>query len=237
MYRYGYYSKAAIKRCVIVCLPLSILLSLSACETSTEQNYLSLGKVLNKAYNITHTINDSTVSLKNIIHQGKPFKFHDKTLFPFYTAGGEENFMFTMDNFIVSGKKPGLVSSYIMPIDPVIGMQWQTPNNIQLLKRRHESFAGGESFVSVETEILLDMKIESLSEKVKTSVGTYENCLLIKGTSTIPVADRTRGIDSIYIEQWDWYAKDIGLIKRKRREFTTPEMFSVTEVQILKQIF
>ncbi len=214
-----------------------IFLILAACDNKVQHDYLPLGKVLTKEYTISQTFNDDVLSLKNIIHHGKSLQFEGNTLFPFFTAGGERYFLFQKDNSMFLGKTPGQDSTLLMPMNPRPGMQWQLSDDIKLLKRRHESFAGSESFISVETSVILNMNIESLVERVSIPTGRYENCLLIKGTSSIPVADRTRGIDTINIEQLDWYAKGIGLIKSQRREFTVPGKFSITQTQLLNNIY
>ena len=50
------------------------------------------------------------------------------------------------------------------------------------------------------------------------------------------VEERTRGITSINIEQTEWYAPDIGLVKMTRKEYTIPEKIKAEMVQELLEI-
>jgi hypothetical protein len=55
----------------------------------------------------------------------------------------------------------------------------------------------------------------------------------IEGTGSVTVKARTRGIDHIFIEQKEWYAQGVGLVKRIRTEKSIPEKYKGELIQEL----
>ena len=79
------------------------------------------------------------------------------------------------------------------------------------------------------TNFEIEYQIISKNEIVKTPLGKFENCLLVKGIGkTKFIGDSEIGSIEISITSNEWYAKGIGLIKSIREEKTDSDLFGTT---------
>lgn len=88
------------------------------------------------------------------------------------------------------------------PLKP--GKSWEAETSIMLLLER----------ISYTMTYL----VESKKETVTVPAGTFENCLLIKGSRLVQRDMGALGVIKINISEDSWYAPGIGLIKSVRKE-------------------
>lgn len=77
----------------------------------------------------------------------------------------------------------------------------------------------------VQATMKLDHVVEATDDTVETAAGRFEHCLRVKATGSMFAGitlETFMGIRFIKVERTDWYAPGVGLVKRKRSEFTTP---------------
>lgn len=214
------------------CSALILAVLLGGCQPS-PQDYFPLGERLYREYVIEEQINNEKHVLKSMVSGLEPRAVEGITYYPQRFASGETWYFRKKPEGIFVTPEPGRDEQVILgyPLEP--GTRWQTQTRLDILHRRHESFSGGESFISPEQKIYLDFRITGVDDTVKVPAGRFTHCLRVDGAGTVKVEARTRGIDSIRVEQTDWYAKGEGLVKRIRTEKSIPEKYSGTLVQEL----
>ena len=84
--------------------------------------------------------------------------------------------------------------------------------------------------------ISLVYRIVGLHGLMQVPAGRFDNCVRVEAAGTMPVEERTRGIKQITIEQTEWYAPDVGLVKMTRKEYTTPDKIKAEMTQELIEI-
>jgi len=88
----------------------------------------------------------------------------------------------------------------------------------------------------VQQNIPLEFTVEAEDDTVTVGAGTFEHCLRVKATGSLFAGSTLQdfmGIRFIQVEQTDWYAPGVGLIRRVRNESTTPAEWNNTYTQEL----
>ncbi len=117
-----------------------------------------------------------------------------------------------------------------LPVDS--DQTWQIQTQPFLLIGRTPPLIG----MRPEEDVTLTMRAVSTKERVRTPAGFYENCLRIHGTgSFLFVGDSRVPPIHVGVEQTDWYAPGVGLVKSVRRESSDSLSFgSVTVSRTLE---
>ncbi|MBI4005934.1 MAG: hypothetical protein HY356_04635 [Gammaproteobacteria bacterium] len=211
------------------------LITIPGCEQSVT-DYFPLGNGLKWEYSILESVNKIESNSKLIIANLQEVKINDITYYPRKSASGHIYYFFKRPEGIYYSKAPGSDNAVVLRHPLQRGVKWRSGSDIHILKRRHESFAGGESFISLEGDITLDYTVKSAGEAVEVLAGRFSNCVRIESSGTVRVEARTRGIDHIMIEQTEWYAPGIGLVKSIRKEFTIPDKITGEMIQELVSV-
>lgn len=201
-----------------------------------SQEYFPLGENIRWEYVIEEQVNDEKKILKSIVTGLKSRTIEGLTYYPLIYASGEIYYFRKSTDGIIVTPKPGQPGNIILGFPLEVGTDWKTETQLGILHHRHESFSGGESFISLGQDIILDFHIAGLDETVDVPAGKFFNCMRIDGIGTVKVEARTRGLDHILIEQTDWYARGTGLVKRIRTEASIPEKYRGTHTQELVAI-
>lgn len=107
---------------------------------------------------------------------------------------------------------------FVMPFPAVVGTKWEQPTITRLLKKTGPP---QKTVFEIFADVLLETKIESLSETVSVAAGKFENCMKITMTgSSFKDAGNYIGLTLINVEQTSWYAKGVGMVKMERVETT-----------------
>ena len=202
---------------------------LSGCS-QVEQSYFPLADDYRWEYIIEEKLNDRTSISKSIVSNLDSQSRNGTVYYPRRYANGETLYYRQTQQGIVRAAKTAQAGDIVLgfPLQP--GTSWAVGTRIEILDSRHESFSGGESFISQADEILLHAEIVKLDDIIELAAGIFRNCLRVDSQATVPVKARTRGIDSIVIEQSEWYAPGVGLVKRMRQERSVPEQYVGTQI-------
>jgi hypothetical protein len=117
----------------------------------------------------------------------------------------------------------GTAALPVLPAEPKAGATWQAPGQILFLEVTgafHATFQERK-----KQTIDLDFVIESVDDTVDVSAGRFEHCLRVKASGSMfagATLQEFLGIRFIQVEQTEWYAPGVGLVKRVRKESTTP---------------
>ncbi len=166
---------------------------------------------------------------KSVIVQQPGIDVEGVSYFPFRYANGEIVYYSINEAGIQRSSKPGENAKIVFKLPFQLDTQWRSDTSIELLNSRHESFSGGESFITQDEKIILNNKIVSFDETVAVPAGKFANTMRIDSVASVKVTERTQGIHKINIEQTEWYAKGVGLIKRIRKEVSVPEKYNAIQ--------
>ena len=209
-----------------------ILLGVSGCDRQPP-DYFPLEENLVYEYSILQTVNAERHTAKLIIANLPAIRTGDEIYYPRMTATGTMLYFQKGPGGIYYSSEPGGAGHIILKYPLLQNTTWRSASDVYVLKQRHESFAGGESFISLGGLVSLTYRIAGLQDLVRISAGRFENCVRVEASGSMPVEERTRGITKINIEQTEWYAPDVGLVKMMRKEYTIPEKIKAEMVQEL----
>lgn len=212
-----------------------IPVNVSSCGQA-GQDYFPLGNNYRWEYVIEEKVNDQREVLKSVGADLKPVTIEGIEYYPRRYANGKTYYFQKSEAGISVSADPGQPGKIILGFPFRTGTAWQTETRVDILHRRHESFSGGESFISLDDKIILDFRIAGMDDTVGVPAGQYSHCMRIEGSGSVKVDARTRGIDHIRIEETEWYAKGVGLVRRKRTETSVPEKYRGELVQELVSV-
>lgn len=93
-----------------------------------------------------------------------------------------------------------------------VGAEWKQTTVTKLLKKKR---------LKVIAEIPLDVKVESLNETISVPAGRFLNCMKVSMSGfEFKNIGNNLGVTMISVEQTNWYAPGIGLVKMERIETT-----------------
>ncbi len=125
-------------------------------------------------------------------------------------------------------------SRYVFKYPIQEGTSWETPSKTYLLVRRYPL----DHDYRVTVDFNMEYQIESVNDTVRVPAGVFENCLRTRGVGeTVFIGDRGLGRVRVTVENTDWFAPGIGLIKTERRESTTTDLFGTTTLLIELESF
>ena len=198
-----------------------------------KQDFFPLGNNTKWEYVIEENVNDKRGVLKSLVANLERQTIEGIEYYPRRNANGETYYFIKTGKGIFVSPAPGHSGKIILGFPVQAGTSWQMETTIEILQRRHESFSGGESFISADHKIMLDFHIASMDDIVEVPAGQFSHCMRIEGIGSVTVKARTRGIDHILIEQQEWYAQGVGLVKQMRTEVSIPEKYKGSRTQEL----
>ncbi len=209
-------------------LSLYALFLLTACEPQ-DQSYFPLNNDWEYIYNTSTTTpfnqEQGQYSIKNLGRKQLEGS-------PVYLRRNSQgtNYYFTEDK--ASGdiarvaKRTSAQRKPIMDATPrfvykyplTVETQWSMPARAYLMDR---PFSTEDSLTNTQ-RFEMNYQVLSTSETIQVSLGTYENCLHIRGVAKFKLGRILTVIqDPVEITTDEWYAKGIGLIKLHRKESVT----------------
>jgi len=100
----------------------------------------------------------------------------------------------------------------ILPDNLSVGTEWKQTTVTKLLKKKG---------FQVIAEISLDVKVESLDETVNVPAGLFLNCMKVTMSGfDFKNIGKNLGVTMVSVEQTNWYALGVGLVKMERLETT-----------------
>ena len=215
----------------VLCLGALVLLLLSSCS-SPETGYFPTAPGAEWTYDISRTSPEirAPVIQKSIVRNLPARTVDGVTYYPKrYAAGATHYFTVSADG--VSRGKPGQEGA-----DPVIaypldvGAEWSAGSRLYLFLPK--SLEGARDDISGNLE--LDYTITSLEESVEVPAGYFPRCLRIDAVGFLDLPRRFMlGIRIIKVEQVQWYAPGVGLVKMTRKEYAIPNLYPSEYTQAL----
>ena len=184
-------------------------------------------------YDISRTmpVIQGVVTQKSIVRNLRPRTVGANSYYPKIYANGRKYF-FTKSTEGISRTSPGddrveQVIGYPLRV----GTEWSNTARLQLFdlpKKLEDGWDG------LSRNMTMDYTITSLDESVKVPAGHFSRCLRIDAIGFLDLPQRLMlGIRLIKVEQTQWYAPEVGLIKMTRREYATPNLYPSEYTQVL----
>ena len=206
-----------------------------------EHSYFPLSSGWSWYYRLDMTFDDGRhLILKDVVTNLEPVTVQAGPAVPRQTATGNLYFYADADDGVqrLAYELKGDIGLIEPPVQrlfrlpPNEGQTWRIMTQSFLLVGRTPPLNG----VRPEEDVALTMRVLSAQDRVRTPAGFYENCLQIHGTGTfVFVGDSRVPPINVVVEQTDWYAPGVGLVKSVRKESSDSASFgSVTLSRILE---
>jgi uncharacterized protein DUF3108 len=106
----------------------------------------------------------------------------------------------------------------VFPASLSVGTVWEQSTTTKLLKKTGPP---QKTEFKIIADVPLEVKIEALDESVTVPAGRFDKCMKITMTgSSFKDAGNYVGLTLVDVEQTNWYAPGVGLIKMERKETT-----------------
>jgi len=219
---------------------LIVLLLLAACSGNTQPRYFPLEQGISWRYDVQSTTMDGTETQKYVIQAGEPRNWQGETLPVRVTLAGSRLFYRVNDQGVFrvatqrpDAKQPTAVSEerrtvLRYPLEP--GTSWQETSETMALYRTGPP---QRSEYHIKVPVKLEYTIEATNDTVKVPAGRFQDCLRVRaeGTKRQYDAGNYVGRTDITVEQTDWYAPGVGLVKSVRKESTSSKVLNHGSMQ------
>jgi hypothetical protein len=124
----------------------------------------------------------------------------------------------------------------VLPGTLAVGASWRGDTRTRVLEVT--SHAAGALY-KIEADVPLVYTVESLVETVRVPAGEFRGCLRVHAAGrTLAEVRKQVGLAEIQIDQVEWYARGVGLVRSERRETTSssalPSGTLVVELETLR---
>ena len=208
------------------------LLLLCACE-GPAAGYFPVEPGYEWNYDVSRTkpLLQGLVTQKLIVRNLRPRVEGGNTYYPKIYANGRTYF-YTRSAQGISRMSPGDDG-----VEQVIGAPlsegttWSSTARLQLFDLPKELEDGWNGLSRYMT---MDYTITSLDETVNVPAGHFSRCLRIDAVGFLDLPQRIMlGIRRFKVEQTQWYAPEVGLVKMTRREVAIPNLYPSEYTQVL----
>jgi len=224
-----------IRACALALL-VPLLLAAGGCKRD-GMDYLPLGEQRLWKYRIDRTIKGEQRHQKIIIAGLPPATVDGAPYYPLRRLDDRIELYEKTAGWIFRVDRSSGNRARILPQNPYPGMEWQGESRILFLEVTGAFSATFEE--RIQTSIPLDYVVESLDDEVEVPAGRFRDCLRVKGRGSMFGGGTLKtfmGIRFIKVEQTDWYARGVGLVKRVRNEYTTPAEWSNQYTEELESV-
>lgn len=195
--------------------------------SKNEISYFPLNKGFKWQYDVALINRDGLSNQKYILNNLGKSKLNGEEVYLrrslddsllYYTVSDEG--IFYKGNINSQNINPEFKENYqlVIPGELSVGVKWEESTTTKLLQKTGPP---QKTVFKIIARVPLDVKIESLSETVIVPAGRFENCLKISMEGFVfKDAGNYIGLTMISVEQTNWYAPGIGLVKMERLETT-----------------
>jgi hypothetical protein len=210
-----------------------LALAAGAC-TRSSGDYFPLDPGLSWDYRVTRAIRGEAREQRLLLGTVAPTTVDGTVYYPRRMLDGRLEFHERSQEGLLAVDPKSGRKTLVLPRELGAGAKWQGGTHIYFLEVTGV-FAPTFQERAQQT-IPLEFIVETDSDVVTVGAGTFENCLRIKASGSLFAGSTLKefmGIRFIKVEQTDWYAPGVGLIRRVRNEYTTPAEWNNEYVQEL----
>ena len=199
---------------------------ISACSKE-DQSYFPLAGGYKWRYDVTQITRDGLEKQQYILSNLGESKLNELPVYIRRSIDGTSLYYSMTDNGIdYLGHRPasGVDPEFVTDKQTVISFplqektMWEQLTTTKLLKKTGPP---QKTEFKIVAEVPMEVEIESMNEVVSVPAGKFEQCMKITMSgSTYKDAGNYVGLTIVNVEQTNWYAKGIGLVKMERLETT-----------------
>jgi hypothetical protein len=195
--------------------------------SNTENSYFPLNKGYKWQYDVVLTTRDGVLKQKYILNNIGKAELDGALVYLrqsldgtalYYSASNEGiYYLGKLDSRSVQSQF-NEDKYLVIPEALFVGAEWEQTTITKLLKKTGPP---QKTVFKIIAEIPLEVKIESMSETVNVVAGRFKNCMKITMSGfAFKDAGNYIGLTMVSVEQSNWYAPDVGLVKMERLETT-----------------
>ncbi|MFL2555878.1 MAG: hypothetical protein ACJ0Q4_03370 [Gammaproteobacteria bacterium] len=195
--------------------------------TKNDNSYFPLQNGLKWHYSVSLTTRDGLEKQKYILHNKGSSSINGKLVYIRKSLDGTNlHYSITNEGIYYLGSSSNMLinpkfssnQSLIIPNPIALNKKWEQVTTTKLLKKTGPP---QRTEFKIIAEVPLEIEIVSLDETVSVPAGKYDKCIKIVMTgSSYKDAGNYVGLTLVSVEQTNWYAPGIGLIKTERIEKT-----------------
>ena len=127
------------------------------------------------------------------------------------------------------------INRYLFQYPLEKGRQWQSESYTRVLIRIGPP---QKTEFRIVTKVPVTVTIESMTDRIKVPAGVFDNCMRIKsaGKSFVDAGNYV-GKTVVSINETNWYAPEVGLVKSVRKETTTAKALDYGEIILELEAF
>lgn len=218
-------------------LSFLLLALIAGCSSQSSDSYLPLSNQTTLTYALTQIKSGNTLQQKLLTAFRGPIELQQKQVYQQFTASGPKRLIQHTDKGIIEvgiyqNSKPRFLNDPILLLpEPLTENDiWQAPLTTHLLEwRKHSN--DGRNF---RTTLIADFHCESIGETITTPAGTFSGLARIRATGEKVVEYGSLQKQAVIrIEQTQWYAPGIGLIRSQRQESANRRDFNTGEAAMI----
>ena len=205
------------------CLAAIALLATGGCGRSAGADYFPLGGKQTWDYEIRRSIKGEQHTQRLLITSLPAANMDGTEYFPQLRLDGRVDVFSRSKNGIERVSFANTPSLPVLPLELKPKASWRAPGQILFLEITgafHATFQERKKLM-----IDLDYVVEAMDDTVEVTAGSFTNCMRVKSSGSMFAGATLKeflGISFIQIQQTEWYAPGVGLVKRVRTESTTP---------------
>ncbi len=194
---------------------------LVACTETDSSDYFPLreGRILE--YRQIKIIRDEVHESRQIVRTLSPVMTDGKKLYRLEKQGEIKRYFNRNEDGIFSQDQEKKTPFLYLPIslrnEVFSDRRWQLPSQLGVVESR--TFARQDRILNRTHRVVLRYSVIGQNVEVDVPAGRFRHCLKVMGIgSTLVRVDRGNGIAQVEIENTDWYAPGVGLVKTERIE-------------------
>lgn len=215
-----------------LCLFGVCLFFVSSCD-APDTDYFPTTPGYEWAYDIVRSNPESLdpVTQKSIVRNLGIETIDGVPYYPKIYANGRK-YLFAKSADGISRVAPGESGANLVIGYPLnAGSEWRAATRLYLfdLPKKLEN-----SWDRISSRLTLDYGITSLDDAVEVPAGYFTNCLRLDAIGFLALPRRLMlGVRYIKVEQTEWYAPGVGLVKMTRNEYALPNLYPGEYTQVL----
>ena len=207
-----------------VCLCALILFGVGACAP-VDTGYFPVASGYEWAYDISRKTAEMSRPLeqKSIMRNLPRQLIEGVAYYPKIHANGK-TYYFTRSEAGVGREAPDTERAELIIGYPLqVGHEWRAVSGLYLFDLPKKL---GNEWGRLGRNLELDYEIASLTDQVEVPAGYFPRCLRVDASGILYLPHRLMlGVRIIKVEQSQWYAPGVGLVKMTRKEYAIPNLY------------
>ena len=217
--------------------PAALLLLCAACAPG-DDDYFPTTPGYEWVYDISRTVLRSSEPLrqKSIVRNLRAENVGAQRYYPKIYASGEKRYFTRTGDGVAYRRSGAQPPALILSYPPEPGANWRALSQLYLFELPEKPGQDRDRIRRDQTKpaLTLEYTITGTDDVVEVPAGRFARCVRVEAQGFLDLpARRGPGIRSIKVEQTQWFAPGVGLVKMTRREYAPPGLYPARYTQAL----